>query len=143
MSKFALLDTPEYKNIVYEMINVTNVLWFDENNNYCYDIKSGLVFEFPCTADAIRLDNKQFIIFDYEDKGITVHTHKNNVDILLALGCHIYNSNCELIESIRGLININLAGNILAKNGDYIDWYLGKVDFNYDILNDLVAKLRF
>ncbi len=138
MSKFALLDTPEYKNIVYEMINVTNVLWFDENNNYCYDIKSGLVFEFPCTADAIRLDNKQFIIFDYKDKEITVHTHKNNVDILLALGCHINGLNCETNK----LIIPDIVGTVLAKGGDYIEWCLGKVDFDSNDVDHLVAKLR-
>lgn len=94
MSKFALLDTPEYENIVREMVNVTNTLWFDQNNNYCYDIKSGLVFEFSCVADA--RDEKQFIIFDYNNENITVHTHKDNVDILLALTGYIYNPMREI-----------------------------------------------
>lgn len=135
---FALLDTPEYENLVAEMVNVTNTLWFDENNNYCYDIKSGLVFEFSCVVEAIERDEKQFIIFDYNDGEITVHTHKDNVDILLALICRIDNPKYEISKSVIP----DIVGDSLSNNYNYIKWCLGKVHFDYQDVTYLVTKLR-
>lgn len=138
---FAILDTPEYKNIVDNMVSVSKCICFNRNTNYYYDIKSNLVFEFPCIA----VDDKRFIIFEYNDEEITVHTHIDNTDILLAFVCCIYKPDYDYYNDfikINNLTLTNIVGTALAKGGDHIEMYLGRVDFDCDDIANLVTQLR-
>lgn len=63
MTQFAVLDTEEYRNILTLALNITIILRPGQRGIFAFDIKSSLMFEFSCVADAKKVDNGCFLIY--------------------------------------------------------------------------------
>lgn len=154
MSKFSLLDTPEYDIIVNNMKSVGKFLEMADINIIAYDAKSGLVFEFYEVEDAIEVDNKLFIIFENTRDEVIIHTHKNNFLLLIKIIVNF----CSFRKMTNGLIEtiirnsakllqkdipselVNMIADLLCEDStEYIKCPIGEVDIT---INDLHQMSR-